>query len=428
MQLTRRHFGFSALASLCGACFGSLFPWPSRSWAKALAAADQSPAGPLVGHTTAHSSSLWMYTPSDALVEVLLSPEDGDGEVRSIQAEPISTEGLEVQGAAWKADLTGLEPLQRYRYQFRVDGELQPEHAGSFQTAPRNGAPAKFRLGLTSCMKIIKPQDSWQHFLDDEPTLHLTLGDTVYADTTNPAIQWRHHLQYRQSPLFAQVIRAMPTYALWDDHDFGPNNSDGTSKGKEASLSGWKRVWLNPGAGTPELPGAFFRFAWGDVEFFVVDGRYHRSPDKAPDDQHKTMLGDAQFAWLVEGLKNSSAKFKVVASGSPLDHSLHDGWRIYAHARRQFFDAIKENRIDGVIYLSGSLHNSLAWEHHESDRVGYPLVEVISSGIANSKKLSYATIDFDTTRSDPTMSVRIVRKGGKLHQQATWRLSQLSQV
>ena len=31
---------------------------------------------------------------------------------------------------------------------------------------------------------------------------------------------------------FANVLRQVPTYAIWDDHDYGPNNSDGTAKGK----------------------------------------------------------------------------------------------------------------------------------------------------------------------------------------------------
>ena len=77
------------------------------------------------------------------------------------------------------------------------------------------------------------------------------------------------------------------------------------------------------------------------------------------------------------------------------------------------------------VYMSGDIHRSLVWEHPESERVGYPLVEVISSGIANSKTLSYATVDFDTTVDDPTMHVRIVLGDGTISQERTWKLSQL---
>ena len=46
--------------------------------------------------------------------------------------------------------------------------------------------------------------------------------------------------------------------------------------------------------------------------------------------------------------------------------------------------------------------------------MGYPLIEVVSSGVAYSKgraelrTLSFATVDFDTTPADPTLRVRIV--------------------
>lgn len=154
-----------------------------------------------------------------------------------------------------------------------------------------------------------------------------------------------------------------------------------------------------------------------------MDSRYHRSPDKAPDNAQKRMLGDAQFEWLVEGLKASRATFKVIASGSTLETSKNDGWRIYSFARKRLLESIKENEVSGVVYFSGDVHRSFVREHHES--VGYPLVEVISSGIANSKTLSFATVDFDTTRDDPTMRVRIVHGDGTFRDDKTWALSTL---
>ena len=285
---------------------------------------------------------------------------------------------------------------------------------------------AAFRLALTSCMKIGQPQASWYLLLAQQPDIHLTVGDTHYADTTDPTVQWKHHVAYRRQKEFATVLRNVPTYAIWDDHDYGPNNSDGTEKGKERSLAGWKQIWANPTLGTSDTPGAFFKFSHGDVDFFMVDSRYHRSPDKFPNDDRKRMLGDAQFSWLLEGLRRSKARFKVIVSGSTLNHSKVDGWRIYTFSRHRLFDALKKHAISGVMYMSGDIHSSLVWEHHESERVGYPLVEVISSGVANSRTLSFATVDFDTTRQDPTARVRIVYGDGTIRADKTWKLSQLS--
>ncbi len=64
--------------------------------------------------------------------------------------------------------------------------------------------------------------------------------------------------------------------------------------------------------------------------------------------------------------------------------------------------------------------------HHESARVGYPLVEIISSGVANSKNLSFASIDFDSTESDLSIRVIIIKDARKVLVDRAWKLSELS--
>jgi alkaline phosphatase D len=384
-------------------------------------------AGPLIGTVQPDRVSLWMFAPAESACKYTYhsddpdSPKSGKGQITAV-----SNPAAEGPGRPFKSVIQGLSPNTCYHYEITVNGKSDPAWAGSFKTAPAEGKPASFRLALTSCMKIGQPQASWYLLLAQQPDIHLTVGDTHYADTTDPTVQWKHHVTYRRQKEFATVLRNVPTYAIWDDHDYGPNNSDGTAKGKERSLAGWKQAWANPALGTPDTPGAFFKFSHGDVDFFMVDSRYHRSPDKAPDDNEKRMLGDAQFAWLLDGLRNSKARFKVIVSGSTLNHSKVDGWRIYTFSRHRLFDALKKHQISGVMYMSGDIHNSLVWEHHESDRVGYPLVEVISSGVANSRTLSFATVDFDTTRQNPTARVRIVYGDGTIRADKTWKLSQLS--
>ena len=391
------------------------------------AAANQAQvAGPLVGTTTASTADLWFFAPKDAHCEVEALPAEGEAPKSTAELKPIENLAGKAEGTPRRARLSGLKADTAYRYTVTVDGKQHENHQGTFRTQPAPGTPHKLRMVLTSCMKFGQPQDSWNILLAEKPHLHLTVGDTHYADTTNPTEQWGHHLRYRRVPQFAQVIRNVPTYSMWDDHDYGPNDSDGTAKGKENSLAGWQQFWANPGAGTKQTPGAFYRFSWGEVDFFVVDGRYHRSPDAHPDNNAKRMLGDAQFRWLLAGLKASKAKFKVIASGSTLFHSSRDGWRIYTFSRHRLLDAIKANKIPGVVYMSGDIHKSLVREHHESKRVGYPFVEVISSGIANSHDLSFACVDFDTTAQDPTMRVRIIMGDKSIKMDKSWKLSELS--
>ena len=385
-------------------------------------------AGPITGDVRANEVTLWMYAPPKSKCTFSYRAE-GSSKKNNKMGKPtaLSNQAAKVPGQIFKSTMKGLVPDTRYHYQVSINGKADPKWKGSFKTAPLAGTPTAFRLAITSCMKIGRPQGSWNILLEEQPDLHLTVGDTHYADTTNPTVQLEHHLTYRREKEFAKVLQQVPTYAIWDDHDFGPNDSDGTAKGKEFSLAGWKQAWPNPPSGTSDTPGAFFKFSRGDVDFFVVDGRYHRSPSRSLDDDKKRMLGDAQFAWLLEGLKNSKAKFKIIASGSVLDHSKSDGWRIFTFSRHRLFDAIKKEKISGVMYIGGDIHKSLVWQHHESDRVGYPMIEIISSGVTNGKDLSFATIDFDTTVDDPTARVRIIYgRGEKINTDKTWKLSQLT--
>ncbi len=384
-------------------------------------------SGPMVGHATESSAVIWMYAPKESQLEITLKEDSGSSKPETYSFSAVADPAGDLPGVPYTVSLKKLKPLTNYKYQVSVNGKGDAAYGGVFQTAPVTGKGSKFRMAVTSCMKFGQPQKSWELLLAEEPDLHVTLGDTQYSDTTNPTIQWKHHLRYRAVPEYSAVLKSTPNYAMWDDHDYGPNNSDGSAVGKENSLAGWNQFWGNFASGTATTPGAFFKFSWGDVDFFMVDGRYHRSPDNAPDDGDKRMLGDPQFSWLIDGLKNSKAKFKVIASGSTLSDSKDDGWRIYTFARHRLFDAIGQNKISGVVYLSGDVHRSRVWTHPESDRVGYPLIEVISSGVAYSKTLSYATVDFDTTQVDPTIQVRIIHGDGEVHANSTWKLSELTQ-
>jgi alkaline phosphatase D len=384
-------------------------------------------AGPLTGDVRANQVTLWMYAPIKSKCTFSYRVEGSSkADAKTGELTALSNQAAKVPGQILKSTVVGLSPDTRYQYQVTIDGKADPSWKGSFKTAPLEGTPTAFRMAITSCMHIKRAQRSWNLLLAEQPDLHLTVGDTHYADTTDPTIQLQHHVAYRRKNEFANVLRQVPTYAIWDDHDYGPNNSDGTAEGKEFSLAGWKQAWPNPASGTPDTSGAFFKFSRGDVDFFVVDGRYHRSPNELPDNDKKRMLGDAQFEWLLSGLKNSKAKFKIIASGSVLHHSKVDGWRIFTFSRHRLFDAIKKHKISGVMYIGGDMHQSLVWQHHESDRVGYPMIEIMSSGITNGKDLSFATIDFDTTVDDPTARVRIIYgRGKKVNTDKTWKLSQL---
>jgi alkaline phosphatase D len=380
-------------------------------------------AGPLVGAVTSGSAPLWIYPGPSA--EALTLRYRADGE-EAWQAGAFTA----AAGGAWRAEVRGLSSATAYTYEVLREEQAPAGWAGRFQTAPRQGEGGGLRLALASCMHVERfpEQPSWSLLLAEQPDLLLLLGDNVYANTTEPGPIWQAHLSQRQVPSFAEVIRQIPTLAIWDDHDYGPNDAGGDEPGKSASLRAFREVYANPAYGLAETPGVFFRYAWGDVELFALDVRFYRSALDAPDDDAKRMLGDAQQAWLRRALASSTATYKLIASGSAFveEPGKPDTWSSYSHALERLYETIRDVGGGGVLLLSGDLHRSALHVHPvEETGLAYPLYEVLSSGIGNSQGQSFAVLNFDTAVEDPKLTVSVIHGSGERLVEQVIRRSEL---
>ncbi|HQY47453.1 MAG TPA: alkaline phosphatase D family protein, partial [Usitatibacteraceae bacterium] len=182
------------------------------------------------------------------------------------------------------------------------------------------------------------------------------------ADFSSAELMRERYREVRAKPFLQKLLAATHHYAIWDDHDYGPNNADRHFPLKGESLRLFRSYWPNPDSGAAGVPGTSARFRQEDVDFFLLDGRFHRDAEKAPADPAKAMFGAAQVRWLKEGLERSSAAFKVVASGSQLlsqnANGVTSGWHSYEGERRPFLEWLAASRIPGVILLSGDRHNT----------------------------------------------------------------------
>lgn len=378
-------------------------------------------AGPIVGEVTHESAIVWIAAldrEAPAVLEVwpaaarvatgagpsAVSPvESGDATVVAFAADP--------GGRSARAIVRGLSAATRYEYAVVIGGARDPLAAGSFTTAPPPGAPFRAMFAVTSCMQAQRDleQRAFRAMAAESPALLIQLGDTHYANTTNVEKLWEWNLRQRGVRSYADLLRVTPTLTVWDDHDYGANNSDGTLPGKERSLAAFGDLWPNPRAGLPDAPGVFFQTSFGDVDIFLLDERYHRSPNAAPDDERKRMLGEAQFRWLEDGLARSRATFKIVAGGSTLEASQSDGWRLYSRERERLMRLL--GATEGAIRLSGDVHRSFVSRFPPRMTGGHALYEVISSGVAlRSSTLpdSFAVLEVDTTARDPRIDAVVI--------------------
>jgi alkaline phosphatase D len=406
--------------------------------------------GPMVGATTPTSISLWMRAANaaDLVVEYGTDPTLATFTATS----PVAVSAAEDYTAT--INLRGLLPSTTYFYRVKVGGDedryLGAKPPFAVRTPPPAGAKGRLRIAFGSCARVQAhpEQPVWDAVKDADPDLFLWLGDNVYHDTLEPRIMDEMWRWQRRVPGLERFQRHVSQLAIWDDHDYALNNSDRTNPVKELALASFKRHWANPAYGLPGAPGVFFRHAVGDVELFMLDGRWNRAPAREPDGPGKTKLGAAQKAWLLQGLKASRATFKIIAAGggwTVAKGPAGDAWSAFMTERNEIFDFIAREGVTGVVLLSGDTHvgelNAIPW----SDRGGYDLYELVSSPLAQDRRTSwlerrpelrmrevyvgdnnFGVIDVDTTKPDPTITLNLMdTRGNAVWSPLTLALSDL---
>jgi alkaline phosphatase D len=343
--------------------------------------------GPMVGAVSDHGVQIW----ARASGEYTISVEWGTTfDLATAQvSEPVTAR--EADDFTVVVRVKDLEPNTTYFYRILVDGELDRylEKYPPFRmkTAPKPGASHDFRIAFGSCPRFQEDrvQPIWSTVYAFDPDLFLWIGDNVYSDSLSPGIVREEYRRQRDVAGLQPVLHDISNLAIWDDHDYGMNNQDKGNPLKELNLEAFKDYWANPSYGLPDIPGVFFRYSYGQVDFFFLDDRYYRDPDQDPDGPDKSMLGAAQTAWFESELKSSTAVFKVLVSGGGWTQAkgeTGDSWAAFVTERNKIFDFVRDNEISGVILLSGDSHvgelNVIPW----SENGGYDFYDLVSSPLA----------------------------------------------
>jgi alkaline phosphatase D len=343
--------------------------------------------GPMVGALAPTEVKVWVRTSGPYAVALEYDTDPGFSSPRRSEAVEI----VKADDYTGVITVTGLEPATEYFYRVIVDGirdrYLEGLEPFRFETAPPPGEAADLRIAFGSCPKYQddRIQPIWPWVAHYEPDILFWIGDNVYADTLDPDIIREEYRRQRDVPALQPILHDISHLAVWDDHDYGLNNHDRTNPIKEGAYEAFLEYWANPSYGLPQVRGIFFKYTWGQVEFFFLDDRWYRDPAEAPDEPGKTMLGSAQLEWLESELEASDAVFKVLVSGSGFSVEKGpggDSWAAYLHERDHLFDFIRDREITGVVLLSGDTHigelNVIPW----SARGGYDYYDLVSSPLA----------------------------------------------
>lgn len=345
------------------------------------------------GYADVTSALVWIQASAPGPITVAWRPEGDERERRIELAATAERESIVV------ARLTGLAPGGSARYSVEGGGERREgvvraqAHFEDAKAAP----PVTIAIG--SCYFLndengMRPRDRdyggeehiFDAIADKRPDVMLWLGDNVYLrrqeyhDTAAMAARYRAQ---RAAPPLRRLLTATSHLAIWDDHDFGPNDADGSFTLKGETLRLFRLYWANPGYGLPETPGIFGVASAADVDFVLLDGRYHRTHPRLPDGPDKTMFGAAQLAWLRSALLNARGSVKLVANGSQFWNaaSRFEGLHQFPGEQKALHDFLLAQRIPGLLFLSGDRHFT---ELLRIDRPGaYPLHEFTSSPLTS---------------------------------------------
>ncbi|HZF50497.1 MAG TPA: alkaline phosphatase D family protein [Polyangiaceae bacterium] len=259
-------------------------------------------------------------------------------------------------------------------------------------------APPKTRIALGSCMHQDKKKPVLNLATASAPDLFVFLGDNIYGDSTDLAVLQAKYDKLAASPEFQALRAAVPLIATWDDHDYGANDAGKEYPQKAATKGLFLDFWEEP-AGSPRRTqeGIYTSYLYeepgGTVQVILLDTRWFRDPldlnsdptkyknDYQPTmDTSRTMLGDAQWAWL-EGELGKPADVRILGTSTQFGHEYngYESWTNMPHERQKMVDLIKKTGAEAAIFISGDVH----WGELSKLEAagGYPLYDLTSSGI-----------------------------------------------
>lgn len=290
----------------------------------------------------------------------------GDNQTKNFFSSPHPISGIVT------FEVKGLQPGKSYRYYLKG---YKDSH-GKFQTKPfwkfKQKHPPEFSFIIASCHYVNERDydrsgdpygggyEIFRSIEKESASFFLWLGDNVYLrepDWDSPYGILRRYTHTRNLVESKNIFRNLAHFAIWDDHDFGPNDSSLSYSLSNYTSYYFKEFW--PDFHYPKH-GIYRSFVWGDAEFFLLDNRTFRTANKNKVFGKRTILGEKQLNWLFHALADSTAKIKFIAMGGQFLNSeaVYENYANYSEERDLILQTLKKLNLKNVFILSGDRHHS----------------------------------------------------------------------
>ena len=364
------------------------------------------PQGIAVGDVTSQSALLWVRTDGPMMVQIEWAPVAAwdivsklGTAVAPVARTPLFTSGPETDFTL-AIPLEGLMPATRYRlYVFAGSKERESTSTearvaarGEFTTLPdaKSHAPLTFAWsgdlgGQGLCRRGAAGYPIFDVMRAQQLDFFLFLGDTMYGDNLCPSppnepgadfrattlAEYRaRHRDQRAAEALRRFLDSVPVYVIWDDHEVRNNFAGPFDSQMPAGRQALREYW--PIRVVSDDPSRLYRTvrAGADLELFILDTRQYRSSNADQDGQAKTMLGERQLQWLLLGITESTATWKVIVTSVPLSILKggganvpgNDGWAGgadgtgFERERQVIVNCILSQRVMNVVFLAGDVH------------------------------------------------------------------------
>lgn len=417
-------------------------------------------SGPMVTHADIRQVNIWIQLSGKGNVQVSYSPLNESSKTKTSRVFMADS----LNGYRMLMTIDSVEPGKRYGYAISINGNKENiNHPLEFQIPSLwqwRSDPPNFKIALGSCFYVNEEQydrpgkpyggdySIVSNIAQKKPDLMLWLGDNVYlreADYGSTYGITKRYEHTRAVPELQALLGSVHHYAIWDDHDYGPNDSDRGYVLKHEARDVFSQFWGNPSYGNGKQEGIYTTFQWGDVQFFLLDNRFFRSPNRRSTGD-RTILGEEQKQWLIDNLASSNATFKVIAMGGQFLNPIErfENYANYKAERQEIIDLIGKENISGVFFLSGDRHYS---EMSELSPAGngptYPLLDFtvspLTSGAFTSRtdkdknplsiqgsevyERNFGMLEFSGTANERSVTFILYDKSGK----ELWRMSRKSE-
>jgi phosphodiesterase/alkaline phosphatase D-like protein len=329
--------------------------------------------GGLLGAVTDSSIKVWARADRPAVLKVQYKLQNQAWPAATTSAGVSLTTAEDFTGVITRTGLTADTP---YDYRLLLDDVVQPDSLATFRTLKAQGVPGAFSFVIGGDIDFMEnPFSIFDSVLKKEPDFMLLLGDQIYSDhplvigdVTKvpghlPDLKAAYRRKYKENWAEAHMrafMKRVPTFMILDDHEIVNNWYEG--KGYYTDAMKAYDEYQGKHNPVPRAAGEkYYSFRVGEVDFYVMDTRSHRSANNDQDSSDKTMLGNAQKKDLKLWLSASTAKFKFIISSVPwrnLSSGNDDSWDGFRTERNEIFDYIqnKNNKILGVVLVSGDQH------------------------------------------------------------------------